>query len=74
MRRSLNWKSSRAKRAGPFLRDETVSGHGRAKAAELKSSVAPGSDRAVESSLGRRGHLTLRFSADVFPRFSTSSN
>ena len=50
-----------------------VSKRGRATAAgqELGGTVQI---KEAESSLGRRGYLTLRFSADVFPRFSTSSN
>ena len=40
----------------------------------LSGSAVESSDKEAESKRGRRGHLTLRFSADVFPRFSTSSN
>ena len=45
-----------------------------ASAAEPSGPAAAMSDKRPKVKPVRRGHLTLRFSAEVFPRFSTSSN
>ena len=69
-RRSPNWNGSRVETRGDSRRRARGTRNNR----RAKRSAAARSDKEAVSKRGRRGHLTLRFSADVFPRFSTSSN